>query len=132
MTTTQFFVMIKPDAVRRGLVGEIISRFEKRNFHIRSMQKIVPDKDTVKWHYHEHSESSYYSSLVDFTCSGDIVIMVLEGNIKAARDIVGSTHPWESMPGTIRGDYACSLPENLIHCSRDIESAKREIDLWFP
>ena len=132
MLTIDFFVMIKPDGVKRGLVGEIISRFEKKGFELVDMRFMVPDIEIVKRHYAEQSVMTFFKKLVKFTCSGKVVLMKWNGNIQVAREhIVGDTIPWKAVKGTIRGDFTCSMPENLIHCSDSPESAIREIGLWF-
>lgn len=126
-----FFVMIKPDAVRRGLIGEILSRFERKGFTPLKMEMVTPSKELISEHYMGHSTSSFFEGLVNFTVSGHVIAIVFEGDFRVARGIVGNTIPWESAPGTIRGDLACKMPENLIHCSSSIESARREVELWF-
>jgi len=123
--------MIKPDGVKRGLVGEIIARFETKGFILHNMKMVVPSNELAQSHYEEHKEKSFFEKLVNFTCSGAVVPMIWEGNVEVARNIVGATVPWEAKKGTIRGDYACSMPANLIHCSDSAESASREISLWF-
>ena len=143
MSIEKTFVMIKPDGVQRGLVGEIISRFEKAGFKIVSMKFIHVDRDFSKKHYNEHLEKSFYSSLEEFLVSGPVVALVIEGAkaIKRIRTIVGSTEPHSASPGTIRGDY-CHITydradsknrqmPNLIHASDSPESSNREISLWF-
>ena len=131
MASIQFFVLIKPDGVKRGLVGEIVSRFEERGFVLNDMKMLVPDETLVKEHYEEHERKAFFEKLVQFTTSGSVVPIIFEGNIQVARNIVGATVPWEAKKGTIRGDYACSMPSNLVHCSDSEESARREISLWF-
>lgn len=131
MTTAPFFVMIKPDGVKRGLVGEIISRFERKGFELMGMNMKTPTRSIIEQHYVEHAGKGFYNNLVEFTTSGMVVPMMWRGNIQVARQIVGATVPWDAQGGTIRGDYACTLPENLVHCSDSLESAKRELELWF-
>lgn len=126
------FVMVKPDGVRRGLVGKIIARFEKKGFEIMAMKKMKPSLPLVQEHYREHHGKVFYEPLVNFISSGSVVAMVLNGNVQVARKITGLTIPWDAEKGTIRGDYSCSLNENLVHCSDSAESAKREVELWFP
>jgi len=123
--------MIKPDGVKRGLVGEIISRFEKKGFELMGMRMMTPNRQIIESHYAEHADKGFYDNLVDFTTSGAVVPMMWRGNIQVARQIIGATVPWEAKTGTIRGDFACTLPANLVHCSDSIESAKRELELWF-
>jgi len=123
--------MIKPDGVKRGLVGEIISRFEKRGFTLHNMKMTTPSKELATSHYEEHQGKAFFEKLTEFTCSGPVVPMIWEGNVEVARTIVGATTPWNAEKGTIRGDFACSMPANLVHCSDSVESAEREIALWF-
>lgn len=131
MASHSLFVMIKPDGVRRRLVGEIISRFERKGFVIKEMKMILPSKDLVEEHYQEHKGKIFFDKLVNFTTSGEVVAMIMEGNIEVARAVVGATTPWEAERGTIRGDLASSIRENLVHCSDSQISAKREIGIWF-
>jgi nucleoside-diphosphate kinase len=133
MASHDFFVMIKPDGVRRGLVGEIVSRFEKKNFSLLAMKMLDPSPITtslIMAHYASHNTMHYYQSTVDFICSGPIVVMRWHGNIQVARCITGHTLPWEAQLGSIRGDYASSFPENLIHCSHSSVDATKELELW--
>lgn len=131
MSSIRFFVMIKPDGVKRGLVGEIISRFEKKGFQLHNMKMLIPSESQARAHYEEHQNKAFFTKLINFTCSGAVIPMIWEGNVEVARNIVGATVPWEAKQGTIRGDYACSMPANLVHCSDSPESALREIKLWF-
>lgn len=130
MATSLFFVLLKPDSIRRFLVGTILERFETRGFTLRKMRMFVPTKEVVETHYSEHQGKGFFGPLVDFTTSGPVIAMVWDGNIEVARKLVGATIPSESPPGTIRGDFACTLPNNLIHCSDSRESASREVELW--
>ena len=129
-----FFVMIKPDGVKRGLVGEIISRFEKRGFVLQSA-RFIPSAKTVEVidaHYMSHSESVFYDDLIEFSLSGPVIAMIWAGDVRVARGLIGDTVPSDSKPGTIRGDFSSSMMENLIHCSASLESAVREVELWKP
>lgn len=126
------FVMIKPDGVKRKLVGEIISRFERKGFDLLLIEVRNPVREMIEEHYKEHRHKGFFEKLVNFTLSGPVIMMVWNGDVQVARNIVGATVPWEAEKGTIRGDLACSMDENLIHCSDSIESSKREIGLWFP
>lgn len=132
---TTFCVIIKPDGIKRRLVGKIISRFEKKGFEIRQIRMIDPDEEYLSLlneHYASHSAKSYFTGLIDFMMSGRVIVMEIAGDISVARSIVGeSTVPHKFPTGSIRGDYACSIPENLIHCSENVESAHREVDIWF-
>lgn len=131
MSKNNFFVMIKPDGVRRGLIGEIIKRFEKRGFAIKNMIMATPEKDHFEEHYKEHKTKGFYDDLIKFSMSGNVLLMKIYGNIQIARRVIGPTTPWKAKKGSIRGDFACSIIENLIHFSDSLESAKREICLWF-
>ena len=131
MSSTRFFVMIKPDGVKRGLVGEVISRFEKKGFVLHNMKMTIPSTTIAEKHYEEHKGKAFFATLIKFTTSGPVIPMVWEGNIQVARNIVGATVPWEAKKGTIRGASACAMPANLVHCSDSIESAQREVSLWF-
>lgn len=124
-------VIIKPDGVRRGLIGNIISRFENKGFTISKMRFVSPTKEILRKHYSEHSEKVFFGAMIEFMTSGPVVVMVMNGDIKVARSIVGATVPWDASPGTIRGDYANTVRENLVHCSDTSENARREIKLWF-
>lgn len=128
------FVMIKPDGVSRGLVGEIIGRIEKKGFKILEAKLISADLETVKLHYAEHSEKPFFQELVDFIMEGKVMAMVVEGEnvISIIRLMVGDKNPQLAQPGTIRGDFAYSTTRNIIHASDSLESAKREINIWFP
>ena len=131
MASYELFVMIKPDGVHRRLVGEIISRFERKGFIIKEMKMMLPSKELVEDHYQEHKGKVFFDKLVEFTTSGEVVAMTMIGNIDVARAVVGATTPWEAERGTIRGDLASSIRENLVHCSDSQISAKRELGIWF-
>ena len=128
-------VICKPDAVERGLVGEIVSRLERKQLRIVAMELRQIDKDTAGRHYAEHEGKPFYGDLVTFITRSPSVLMVVEGpegTFKVVRTLMGVTNPREAAPGTIRGDLAVELTENLVHGSDSQESAKREIDLFFP
>ena len=127
-------VLIKPDAVRRGLVGEVLSRFESKGLTIVAMEQRLIDGSQADAHYHEHVERDFYPPLRDFVTSGPLVALVLEGDeaIEVVRAINGATDGRKAAPGTIRGDLSLSNRENLVHGSDSPESAEREIALWFP
>jgi len=127
------FVAIKPDAVQRGLIGEIIERFEKKGFKIIALKMIHLDEEMAKKHYAEHIGKPFFNNLVSFITSGPIVAMVLQGvNVVAlVRKMMGATNPQEAEAGTIRSDYAQIKERNVVHGSDCIESAKREIALFF-
>ncbi|TDC36794.1 nucleoside-diphosphate kinase [Micromonospora sp. KC213] len=127
-------VLIKPDAVRRGLVGEIISRFERKGLRIDAMQTRTLDGDFADQHYAEHVDKPFYPPLKAFMTSGPLVALVLAGDqvIEVVRGMIGVTDGRRAAAGTIRGDLALSNRENLVHASDSVDSAKREIVLWFP
>ncbi len=132
METT--LVLLKPDAVRRSLMAEIIGRFERRGFHFRGMRLLQLDRAMAETHYAEHSERPFFGELVDFITSGPIVALALEGEgaVLAVREMMGKTNPLDSAPGTIRGDLALLMGENIIHGSDSTESAERELAIYFP
>ncbi len=127
------FVMIKPDAVQRGLIGEIISRLEKKGLKIVAMKMLNVSRDLAERHYAEHREKPFFQSLVDYITSAPVVAMVVEGKnaVKVVRTLVGATNPQEALPGTIRGDFGMDIGRNVIHASDSLESAEREISLFF-
>ena len=127
-------VLVKPDAVRRGLVGEVISRFERKGLTIEEMRLRSMDPALADEHYAEHVDKPFYPPLKDFMTSGPLVAMVLSGDqaIDVVRALTGATDGRKAAPGTIRGDFSLSNRENLVHASDSPESAKREIGLWFP
>lgn len=131
METT--LVLLKPDAVRRNLTAEIIGRFERRSFRFRGIRLLQLDRATAETHYAEHKERPFFGELVDFITSGPIVALALEGPnaVATVRDMIGKTNPLESAPGTIRGDLALVLSENIIHGSDSPESAERELGIYF-
>ncbi len=128
-------VICKPDAVERGLVGEIISRFERRGLTIAAAELRLLDVDTLAQHYEEHVGKGFYDDLVAFMSRSPAVVLVvegLEGTFAAVRTMMGATNPMEAAPGTIRGDYGLMMTENLVHGSDSDESAEREIGIFFP
>ena len=126
-------LLIKPDAVGRGLVGEIVARVERRGFSIRAMKLVRVSEQQAAEHYSEHVGKPFYPGLVEFITSGAVVAMVLEGlgAVPAVRAMMGATNPLDSAPGTIRGDYALDLGENVVHGSDSVASAAREIEIFF-
>jgi nucleoside-diphosphate kinase len=128
------FVLIKPDAVRRGLVGEVLSRFEAKGLTIVAMEHRRIDAALADQHYVEHVDKEFYPPLRDFVTSGPLVALVLEGDeaVEVVRALNGATDGRKAAPGTIRGDLSLSNRENLVHGSDSAESAEREIALWFP
>ncbi|MDX6591181.1 MAG: nucleoside-diphosphate kinase [Gaiellales bacterium] len=127
------FVMIKPDAHARRLSGEILSRFERRGFAIRGMKLLRVTQEQAAQHYAEHEGKPFYPDLVQFITSAPVVTMVLEGPaaVSTVRTMMGATNPLDSAPGTIRGDYALEIGENAVHGSDSVESAEREIPIYF-
>jgi nucleoside-diphosphate kinase len=126
-------ILIKPDAVERALAGEILARFERRGFVMRAARLLRVERDLAEVHYAEHTEKPFFGELVDFITSAPTLALVLEGEgaIAAVRSTLGATDPADSAPGTIRGDLALSMPDNLVHGSDSPESAAREVALWF-
>jgi nucleoside-diphosphate kinase len=126
-------VLIKPDALARGLAGEILGRLERRGLEIRAAKLVQLDRSLAERHYAEHSEKPFFGELVDFITSAPTLALVVEGEsaISVVRATMGATNPAEAAPGTIRGDLALAMPDNLVHGSDSPESAEREIALWF-
>lgn len=127
------FIAIKPDGVQRGLVGEIIGRFEAKGFTLVGLKLIIASQELAERHYDIHKERPFFKDLVSFITSRPLVAMVWEGDgvVASARRIIGATNPLTAEPGTIRGDFAVSIGRNIIHGSDAIETAQREISLWF-
>ncbi|MBD1936551.1 nucleoside-diphosphate kinase [Microcoleus sp. FACHB-68] len=127
------FLAIKPDGVQRGLIGEIISRYEAKGFTLVGLKLMKVSRELAEQHYGEHKEKPFFAGLVDFITSGPVVAMVWEGKgvVASARKIIGATNPLNSEPGTIRGDYGVDIGRNIIHGSDAVETAQREISLWF-
>lgn len=128
------YVMIKPDGVQRGLVGKIIQRFEEKGYFLKALKMKMVEKSLAEEHYADLSSKPFFSGLVDYICSGPVVCMVWEGKevVKTGRLIIGATNPLASTPGTIRGDFCIDVGRNVIHGSDAVESAQKEIALWFP
>ncbi len=129
----QTFLMVKPDGVQRRLVGEIIRRLENKGYTLAQMKMLTPTRELAEAHYAVHKDKPFFAGVVDFISSGPVVAMVWEGDdvVTISRKLIGATKPADSMPGTIRGDYANSVAENLIHGSDSVENAQTEISLWF-
>jgi nucleoside-diphosphate kinase len=127
------FVMVKPDGVRRRLTGEVIKRIEAKGYSIVEMKLFTIDEDLAKRHYAEHTEKPFFGELVSFITSGPVVAMVVEGPdvVVGMRQIMGATNPLEATPGSIRGDLATLIGENIVHGSDSPESAEREVNLFF-
>ena len=127
------FIMIKPDGVQRGLVGEIIKRFEAKGFKLVAMKLMQASKEHLEEHYADHKYKAYFPRMVSYMASGPVVPMVWEGKdiVKMGQVMLGETNPASSLPGTIRGDYAVDIGRNICHGSDSVESANKEIKLWF-
>jgi len=127
-------ILIKPDGVRRGLTGEVISRIERKGLRLIAMELVTVDRDTAETHYAEHTGKSFYVPLIDYITSGPTVALVAEGHraIEAFRALAGATDPIRAQLGTIRGDYALDVTQNIVHGSDSPESAEREIKIFFP
>jgi nucleoside-diphosphate kinase len=127
-------VLIKPDAMQRGLAGEILSRFEQRGLEVRAAKLVHVDRELAELHYAEHRQKPFFGELADFITSAPTLVLVLEGEaaVGVVRTTIGATDPTNADPGTIRGDLALAMPNNLVHGSDSAESAEREIALWFP
>jgi nucleoside-diphosphate kinase len=134
MAVEQTLVLAKPDAMRRRLAGEIVARFERRGFTLRAARLLHVDRALAEEHYAEHSQKPFFGELVEFITSGPTLAFVLEGEsvIATARTTIGATNPADAEPGSLRGDLATAMPDNLVHGSDSPESAAREIALWFP
>ena len=133
MAVESTLVLIKPDAVQRKLAGEILARFEQRGLEIRAARFLTVDRALADEHYAEHREKPFFGELVEFITSGPTLALVLEGEsaISVVRTTMGATNPTDAAPGTVRGDLALAMPDNLVHGSDSPESAEREIALWF-
>ena len=125
--------MVKPDGVRRGLVGEVIGRLERKGLHLEAMRMLTIDADLAQRHYAEHAERPFFDDLVEFITSGPVVAMQWSGEsaVAVARTLMGETNPVEAAPGTIRGDLGLELTQNIVHGSDSLASAERELSLFF-
>ena len=134
MAVEQTLILAKPDAILRSLGGEIVARFERRGFRLRAARLLTVDRALAEEHYAEHEAKPFFGELVAFITSGPTLAFVLEGEgvIATARTTIGATNPADAEPGSIRGDYASAMPDNLVHGSDSPGSAAREIALWFP
>lgn len=133
MADESTLVIVKPDAVRRGLTGEIIARIERKGLRVEEMRTMRIERDLAEQHYGEHSDKPFFGDLVGFITSGDVVVarVVGEQAVSVVRTLMGPTDPASAPPGTIRGDFGVLIQENLVHGSDSPESAKRELDLFF-
>jgi nucleoside-diphosphate kinase len=133
MAVERSLILIKPDAVKRSLAGEILARIERRGFTLRAGKLILVDRELAEKQYAEHAEKPFFGELVEFITSSPTLALVVEGEgaIATMRKTIGATNPAEAEPGSIRGDLASSMPDNLVHGSDSPESAQREVALWF-
>lgn len=127
-------ILVKPDAFERNLTGEVIARFERKGLRLVALKQLTTSDELAKEHYAEHAERPFFGELVEFITSGPLVALVLEGQdaVKAARQVIGATNPLEAAPGSIRGDFAVEVGQNMVHGSDSPESAAREAKLFFP
>jgi nucleoside-diphosphate kinase len=127
-------ILVKPDAFARGLTGEIIARFERKGLRLLALRQMQMETDLAERHYAEHEGKPFYGELVEFITSGPLVAMVLEGQraVEAARQVIGATDPVQASPGSIRGDFAIEVGQNMVHGSDSPQSASREVALFFP
>ncbi len=132
MAVEQTLILVKPDGVSRGLVGEVIARIERKGFTLEALELRTLDRATAEQHYAEHTERPFFGELVDFITSAPLVAMCVKGDdaIAGMRQIMGATNPIEASPGSIRGDYATVIGENIVHGSDSPASAERELKLW--
>ena len=133
MALERTLILVKPDAMARGLAGEILARFERRGLEVRAAKLLTVDRSLAEEHYAEHKEKPFFGELVSFITSGPTLALALEGEgaIATARSTIGATNPADATPGSIRGDFALAMPDNLVHGSDSPESAERELALWF-
>jgi nucleoside-diphosphate kinase len=127
-------ILIKPDAFARHLTGEILARFERKGLRLLGLKQMTMTRELAERHYAEHEGKPFYDELVSFITSGPLVAMVLEGEqaVDAARQVIGATNPLEASPGSIRGDFAIEVGQNMVHGSDSVSSAAREVGLFFP
>lgn len=127
-------VLIKPDGVKRQICGEILTRYERKGLIIKAMKLLQTPKELAQEHYAEHKDKPFFGKLVDFITSGPVLAFVLAGKnaVTSVRTINGATNPVDATPGSIRGDYALTMDSNVVHASDSVDSAAREIHLWFP
>ena len=134
MSSEKTLVLVKPDGVQRGLIGEIVGRIERKGLRIAALEMRTLDRSTAEQHYGEHEGKPFFGELVDFITSGPTLAFVLEGEgaITTCRKTIGATNPADADPGSLRGEFALAMPNNLVHGSDSPESARREIGIWFP
>jgi nucleoside-diphosphate kinase len=133
MAVERTLVLVKPNGVARGLTGEVIARFERRGFQLTGARLLVVGRELAERHYAEHVGKPFFADLVSFITSGPVMAMVVQGSsaVRVVRDMMGATNPLDAAPGTIRADYALEIGENIVHGSDGVESAEREIALYF-
>lgn len=133
MSVENTFIMVKPDGVRRGLVGEIISRLERKGLTLEKARMLSIEEELARRHYEEHVEKPFFGDLLEFITSGPVVAMEWSGEsaVSVCRDLMGATDPKAASPGTIRGDYGLEVTQNLVHGSDSSESAERELEIFF-
>ena len=133
MAVEQTFFMVKPGAVKRGLTGEVVRRVEARGLRLIGLKMMSVSSDLAERHYDEHKDKPFFGELIEGITASPVVAMVVEGEnaIKAIRAMTGATNPIDALPGTIRGDFALEMGENVVHSSADPEAAQREVGLWF-
>ncbi len=134
MAEQQTLILVKPDGVQRGLIGEVIARIERKGYRIDALELGTLDRATAEQHYAEHTDKPFFEELVGFITSAPLVAMCVSGEdvIASMRSLMGATNPLDATPGSIRGDFATVIGENIVHGSDSPESAKRELDLFFP
>ena len=134
MASQQTLILVKPDGVARGLVGEVVGRIERKGYRLEALELRTLDRATAEQHYGEHADKPFFGELVDFITSAPLVAMCVSGDdaIVGMRTLMGATNPIEAAPGSIRGDFATIIGENIVHGSDSPESAKRELELFFP
>jgi nucleoside-diphosphate kinase len=127
-------ILVKPDAFARNLTGEIIARFERKGLRLAALKEMTMTTDLAERHYAEHAEKPFFGELTSFITSGPLVAMVLEGDraVESARQVIGATDPLQASPGSIRGDFAIAVGQNMVHGSDSAESSAREVGLFFP
>jgi nucleoside-diphosphate kinase len=134
VATEQTLILVKPDGVARGLVGEVVARIERKGFRIEALELRTLERATAEEHYAEHTDKPFFGDLVEFITSGPLVAMCVsgEGAIAGMRTLMGATNPLDATPGSIRGDFATEIGENIVHGSDSTESAARELGIFFP
>jgi nucleoside-diphosphate kinase len=134
VATQKTLILVKPDGVQRGLIGEVISRIERKGYRIEALELRTLERTSAEEHYGEHTDKPFFGELVEFITSGPLVAMCVSGEdvIAAMRTLMGATNPLDATPGSIRGDFATIISENIVHGSDSPESAARELEIFFP